>query len=174
MAGDCRDPCPPRKKEREACEEGHALLLTFGFCYIQICCLDLLQLSVAMMDQTGPRWTKRIRAKMTQNTEIVRLWIRQLWNHLLPEFLHDINVLIIYASYLDSLLTVFEKAHLKHIARYSKEQLLLSHLNKDFHLKSLKLILAKDSMWFSVVKNKKWCVTFISLIALIKQHPEQW
>lgn len=29
-------PVHPEKKERETCEEGHALLLTFGFCYIQI------------------------------------------------------------------------------------------------------------------------------------------
>lgn len=46
-------------------------------------------------------------------------------------------------SYWESLLTAPKKAsYLKHMTRYSTEQLFLSHLNEDIRLKFLKLLLA--------------------------------
>lgn len=59
--------CPPRKKKRERLVKKPMLFLwLLDFVVYEYDCLDLLQLSVAMAE-------KRIREKMTQNTDIVRL-----------------------------------------------------------------------------------------------------
>lgn len=88
----CRKDFPTRKnktkQKKDSYDEALLFLPAFGFCCIRIYSLDLWQPYVVMTE-------KRMREKMTQNTEL--LW--QLNYTSLPDLSREIiHVLIIYAT----------------------------------------------------------------------------